>query len=95
MEKLLLASLLISNSLFAALHPHHQRNREIEALIKNDKMIELTSGEQIKEIIETEGGFLIRTKSHEIVAKITYHPTENMGPAKFSFELELLDESNQ
>ncbi len=79
--------LLFGNMAFAALPPLAQSNREIQAILAAPETYYLLGGaERIDQIIRCEKGYLLLTKSKELLVDICYIHTGKIGPAEFELK---------
>ncbi|MBS0604181.1 MAG: hypothetical protein JSS60_03975 [Verrucomicrobia bacterium] len=85
MKKTILAVLILaSSSVFAALPPLAQSNREIQAILQSPETYRLLGGaDPIDQIIRSENGYLLITRKTELLVDISYLHTGKIGPAEF------------
>lgn len=82
----------IDNTNVMALPPEVQKQREIDAIKKDPRLVELI-GNSVYEIRETETGYMIVTDWCEVSVTINYLPREDglVGPAEFEVLFEGFD----
>jgi hypothetical protein len=83
----LVAAIIASSSLCAALPPLWQNVAELKSILSDEHLgSHLESGEAILDIKKTDQGWLIITNHHELPVHITYKESQMPGPAKFNIE---------
>jgi hypothetical protein len=88
-KNILVLFLLLSINCFAVLSPFYQSTKEIETILKDNRLSdEINQNDEILEIKKVEDGYLIFTKQYLIKAKVNYIPTNLIGPQSFEIEFE-------
>jgi len=76
----------LANSLAAALPPFHQSVKEMQALLSDPEFQDLFgSAEAISEIVRTEDGYEVATRTKRMRVDIRYRSLGRPGPVPFSF----------
>ena len=83
-------ALLGSTSAFAVLPPLAQSIREIQALCSDSNFYDkLGSGEQIKDILRVEEGYLVMTSNYAMLVHVKYDKEQKfVGPSQFHLEFQ-------
>ena len=66
-----------------ALPPFYQSSREIEAILASPELAELFENEAIISIDQIDGGYMIRSASHEVRVDVVRSEHKKLGPADF------------
>ncbi|MBM3193102.1 MAG: hypothetical protein FJZ59_02570 [Chlamydiae bacterium] len=85
--KYVVFAVLILGSVFGALPPFAQTERELREILNNPKLHEfIPLSDAFEEIVKTEEGYLIKTNKREVRAIIHYKESGKIGPAEFTVE---------
>lgn len=91
----LVAMLLTTQCVFAALPPLAQSLKELKAILNSDEVADsLGMAEPIIEISRTEEGYLIRTQSQKLSVDVIYKSSKIIGPVPFDLKFHKTKQSN-
>jgi hypothetical protein len=90
--KLVLVLSLVSSTVFAALHPFHQRNREISAVISNEQVAAKLQGAPIDSIEyrlhNNVDFYIVKTSECTLATYLKTLPSNGvMGPKRFEVKV--------
>ncbi len=85
-KKTILAALLLATqTVFAALPPLAQSEREIQAILNSQEGYRLLGGaDPIEQILRVDKGYLVSTRHKEMKVDVNYVKTDKIGPADFN-----------
>ena len=89
----LLVMLAPINMCYAILPPLYQSVEEIKTILKDKRLAEvLSSNNIITNITKIDKGYSIETEDSSVVVEVMYIPTKLLGPAKFKLKFHQANE---
>jgi hypothetical protein len=94
---LLAGALLLSQSTISALLPPLAESiRELQTMLEDKQFAaNLGMAEPIEEIKVVKDGYLVSTRSQQLLVKVNYHATKRIGPAEFDLQFEMLKKKDR
>lgn len=81
---MIFSALFLCTSLSAALSPLNQSVKEVQEIISSKKFEKaFTQEDPIESIVHLENGYLISTKTQELMVEVEYDNSPHIGPIKY------------